>query len=330
MTVADPYAGVSAPVVPRPPKILYVCSAARCGSTVTDMFFGGHPQAASLGELNFLSLAIKRGAACSCGALVSACSRWAAGFDAIRMRLGVDLIRNPYGLALWDARSPVWIDPERETTYRRQALLIRRIWLTARAWLPASLSTSVGLPSLLEQAIHNKMALYDALSACWRRDVIVDSSKNAFEAIELARRWPERVLVILLTRDGRGVYLSRRSSGRSRSESIAGWKAYYQRALPLLLTHVAPQNLVRVRYEEFAANPSAIGRLICDRLAIPFDPRMCDLSAGERHMVSGNDTRFSPGKGIRLDERWRLDLQGEELAYFLREGGRLNAQLGYT
>jgi hypothetical protein len=37
-----------------PARILYVCSAARCGSTLTDMFLGGHPQVASTGELSLI------------------------------------------------------------------------------------------------------------------------------------------------------------------------------------------------------------------------------------------------------------------------------------
>ena len=39
-------------------RVLYICSAARCGSTLTDMFIGGHSQATSLGEINFLGRAI--------------------------------------------------------------------------------------------------------------------------------------------------------------------------------------------------------------------------------------------------------------------------------
>ena len=57
---------------------------------------------------------------------------------------------------------------------------------------------------------------------------------------------------------------------------------------------------------------------------------MTDLSHAERHMVNGNDTRFRPERGIHLDERWRTDLAGDELAYFEGAAGRLNAQLGYA
>mgnify|MGYP005820476915 CR=1 FL=1 len=56
---------------------------------------------------------------------------------------------------------------------------------------------------------------------------------------------------------------------------------------------------------------------------------MLQLDSVVRHMVNGNDTRFKPGKGIALDERWRRDLQPEELAYFNARGLHMNAALGY-
>ena len=56
--------------------VLYICSAARSGSTLTDMFIGGHSQTASLGEINLLVNAISLNADCSCGDKLSACMQW--------------------------------------------------------------------------------------------------------------------------------------------------------------------------------------------------------------------------------------------------------------
>jgi hypothetical protein len=35
------------------PTVIYVCAAARSGSTLSDMFLGGHSRISSLGELSF-------------------------------------------------------------------------------------------------------------------------------------------------------------------------------------------------------------------------------------------------------------------------------------
>lgn len=315
--------------LPRP-HVVYVCSSARCGSTVTDMFLGGHPRIASLGESNFLGKAVQLGQACTCGATVRECLRWNAVFDAILADSGVDLRQDPYGWPLWNARARVIVDHERQGLVFNAAFRLRKSWLLARARLPQPLRSALPLPPLLSTAVKNKLRLYQVVASAWGRSVVVDSSKNPFEAIELARRWPDRILVVLLTRDGRGVFLSKRSSGFARGESVSPWQTYYRRVLPLLQRDLPAANLARWRYEDIASDPEAFARSLCQKVGLDYDPAMMDLASGDRHMVGGNETRFAPGRGIRLDERWRRELQGDELDYFMRHGGRLNERLGYT
>ncbi|MDP1559153.1 MAG: sulfotransferase [Nitrosomonas sp.] len=308
---------------------LYICSAARCGSTLTDMFMGGHSQAASLGEVNFLGKAISLDGKCSCGDNLRACMQWRKVFDVILSTQGIDLIKNPYAFRLWDALAAVVIDHRRQTPAYRTAVTFRKAWLEARNHLPDGLRERFPIPPALLKALRNKMDLYQAISRCWDKSVIVDSSKNFREAVELHRRWPSLVKVLLLTRDGRGVYLSRRSSGRSQSDSVNGWLRYYRRALPLLESHIAPGSLLRIRYEDLASDAEATGRTLCAFVGIPFESGMLDLAQAARHLVVGNNTRFVPGKGIRLDERWRTELCGAELDFFKRNGGDMNCRLGY-
>jgi Sulfotransferase family len=314
----------------RPVRVVYICSAARCGSTVTDMFLGAHSRITSLGEANFLGKAIRLGQTCTCGAPIPECRHWAAVFERIQTRTGVDLRCDPYGLPLWNARARVVVDNEHQDARFHLMFRLRKLWLLTRVRLPAPLRRRVPLPQALAKAIRNKMVLYEAIGEAWDKDVVVDSSKNPFEAIELARRWPDRVLVVLVTRDGRGVYLSRRTSGVPRHSSVTEWRRYYRRALPILRRDVPAGRLLTLRYEDLAANPETVGRRLCDQLGLPFEPGMCGLVAAGRHMIDGNDTRFAAGRGLRLDERWRRELGEEDLAYFSRVGGSLNAALGYA
>jgi hypothetical protein len=311
------------------PRILYVCSAARCGSTVLDMFLGGHPKATSLGELNLIGKALKLGQMCTCGAVLAGCPAWNRVFDDIRANTGIHIPADPYAYRLWNARARVVVDREHQNLAFEAAFKVRKAWLLGRSRLPAALRYRVPLPSSLEQSLSNKMALYASIARAWGRDVIVDSSKNPWEAVELVRRWPDQVKVVLLTRDGRGVYLSRRGSGSSRHESVDGWRTYYRRVQPLLRREVDATNLVELRYEDFATRPGDVGRQLCGVVGLDYNANMVELGAGERHMVNGNETRFKPQKGIRLDERWRQELAGDEMAYFEQHGGALNAQLGY-
>lgn len=310
-------------------RVLYICSAARSGSTLTDMFMGGHSQTASLGEINLLNKAISLNAECSCGDKLRECTEWRKVFDAILVSQGIDLIKNPYAFKLWDAIAYNEIDHQQQTTTYRLAINLRKAWMEIRDHFPYSLRKHFPIPPILLNALHNKMDLYRKISHCWDKLIIVDSSKNFREAVELHQHWPSLVKVVLLIRDGRGVYLSRRSSGRSQSESVSGWLKYYRRALPLLESNIAPSNLLKIRYEDLASDPERIGHILCDFADIPFEPNMLDLAQSTRHLVNGNYTRFSPGKGIQLDERWRTELHGAELDFFERIGGDMNQRLGY-
>lgn len=312
------------------PLIVYICSAARCGSTLTDMFIGGHPDVASLGELNFLGKAIAMGEDCSCGARVRDCSSWGEVFAELRRQKGIDPLTHPYLFNLWDARAYNLIDHTRQTRTWLIGMRLRRIWMEAREHLPPPLRDACPIPPSLAASLQHKVWLLQTISALWGKCVVVDSSKNAIEAVQLYLRHPDRVRLVLLTRDGRGVYLSRRSSGFGRRESVRGWLNYYRRFVPLIERHVQKDHVFRLRYEDFANAPADYGRRLCEFIGVKFKPDMLDLGGAVRHMVNGNDTRFAPKKGIQLDERWRRELVGEELEYFERMGGAMNRRLGYV
>lgn len=311
------------------PQVLYVCSAARCGSTILDMFLGGHPQATSLGEINLFNKALKLRQMCTCGVGLAECPAWARVFAGLKQDSGVDVLADPYGYRLWNARARVVVDAEHQDAVFELRFKLRKAWLLARARLPAFIRQRTPLPPSLRETIDNKMALYRTVAESWGKQVVVDSSKNPWEAIELARRWPQQVKVVLLTRDGRGVYLSRRGSGFDRDECVDGWRTYYRRVLPLFARELPAASVLMLKYEDFARQPEETGRRLCQWVGLDFHPAMLDLAAGERHMVNGNDTRFKPQQGIRLDERWQSELQGEELAYFTERGASLNGRLGY-
>lgn len=307
--------------------VLYVCSAARCGSTLTDMFLGGHSRITSLGEVNFLAKAIRVGERCSCGPLVRDCPHWQAVFGRLE-RWGFNA-QQPYGFRLWDAVAWTYVDQAHQTRSFLAAVRMRKSWMAVRDALPAPLRARCPVPPAYAEALANKMRLYEAVAAAWDKDVVIDSSKNVREAVELYRRHPDTVRILLVTRDGRGVYLSRRTSGRDPEESVRAWLSYYGRALALLERHVPPDARMQLKYEDIAGAPRHAGEALCRFVGLEFQESMLQLDSVVRHMVNGNATRFAPGKGIRLDERWRQDLAPGELSYFDGRGGRMNAALGY-
>lgn len=47
------------------------------------------------------------------------------------------------------------------------------------------------------------------------------------------------------------------------------------------------------------------------------------------HILNGNDMRLSGVQTISLDESWRRELDGDELAYFEKVAGKMNRRFGY-
>jgi hypothetical protein len=320
--------GVTQPVEASSWRVIYICSAGRSGSTLTDMFLGGHSQAASLGEVNHLGKALALEQTCACGAGVRDCAHWNLVFDDLANRSGLDFRVQPYAFRLWDVLAGYLIDRNRQTPAYKCAVNLRKAWLDLRHFAGSRLPL---LPSQAT-ALRNKVSLYESIARQWGKQVLIDSSKNAREAVELYRFMPGRVKIILLTRDGRGVFLSNRTSKRSQSESesLAAWMKFYRRALPLLEKQVGQGDLLTLRYEDLATDPENVGRRLCQFAGLDFEAGMLDLAAATRHIVNGNDTRFAAGKGIRLDERWRDALVGEDLAYFQKHGSKMNERLGYS
>jgi hypothetical protein len=295
------------------------------------MFLGGHSQVASLGEVNFLGKAIRMQQPCTCGALVRDCPAWSDVFARIAAEPDhVDLRTDPYGCPLWPARSRVIVDSEHQTAGFHLRFKVQKAMLVARGRFPAAMCARLPLPPGLASAIDHKLRLYDAVAAAWGKRVVVDSSKNPFEAIELVRRCPDRVQVVLLSRDGRGVFLSRQRSGVERHRAVIDWARYYERSLSLLTRQLPPENLIRLTYESLAIAPADIGAQICERVGLSYEPVMERLGQTVRHMVDGNDTRFSGRDEIRLDERWKSELAADDLAFFARHGGSINHALGYA
>jgi hypothetical protein len=188
----------------------------------------------------------------------------------------------------------------------------------------------VPLAPSLKQSLHNTFYLYDVIRKAWGVDVIVDSSKSALKAVGLYKMHPDQVRVILLSRDGRGVFLSRRLTGVDQKTSLKGWKEYYTRALSTLEKHVPPEHLYRLRYEELAEAPHKKLEDICGFIGVPYEPAMAEQYAGERHVVNGNrGAQKRREGGIRADTRWEQQLDGEDLAFFNRHGAEINRKLGY-
>lgn len=311
-------------------KQVFVCSSPRSGSTFLDMVLGGHSQIASLGEFSFLGKVISLNETCGCGEPISSCEHWSRVFERVKAEKGVDLLKDPYGLWQWDTRAVQAIDSNQQTSAYLRAASLRAVWLAVREEFGSSIRSLLPLPSSLKQGLANTLYLYDVIHEQWDEQILVDSSKNLFKALEVYRARPESSKIIFLTRDGRGVLNSRRNSGVSAKKAVNAWVKYNSRALKLLQRHVPEKDWTLVTYEAMASDTEKTLDSLCQFLGVAPEPQMLQLELGLRHVVNGNQgTKQNQKFGIRLDESWRTNLSAQDREYFEKVAGDLSTQLGY-
>jgi len=311
------------------PVYCFVCSAARSGSTLLDRLLGAHSRAASLGEISFLNKAISLDQICSCGKNISHCKTWNAVLDRIESEKQLDLRKQPYALQFWDARASVIVDKKFQTGLYVLMTKFRTLQCDIRFRQRADAKFRLPLPAKLENNVVNSLYLYKILADMWAKDVLVDSSKNVHKALAVHEKKPDNTRIIYLTRDGRGVYNSRRSSGFSSKQSAKAWYRYNLRASSYLAFNVPKEHLLSVKYEDLVSDPARTLSQICDFLGITFETGMLKFTDVEHHLVNGNDMRLRQSHEISLDERWKTELDKDALATFEHLTKSMNSKLGY-
>lgn len=154
--------------------------------------------------------------------------------------------------------------------------------------------------------------LYARLAGAAGADVAVDLSKT--KAWRTTRRWKDpRVGYILLLRDSRGVLASAARAGKQLKRPLEKHKKWMKR-LPRFVQRSGERGFV-MRYEDLCSNPEAELRRVTSFLGLEFDAAMLRHAEAEQHFVHSSTSGYLRDLNeIRLDERWRRELDAESLA----------------
>ena len=319
----------------RKPKYLYIVSSPHGGSTLLSLVLGKHPLATNLGEASFIPKLLALHELCTCGVELAACPDWAPVFLQLAERAGCDLRSNPYGLFLGDALKAKEGSGLIDHSYQSRT---RFIWGKARGALDtASLLATpawLGLKALtlpsVRTSIRNTLSLYAAAAEVHNSELIIDASKLPRKAPHLYQQLPEQVRILHLVRDGRGVVASRKKY-MPVDRAAERWNHYHSLTQRILQRWVKPEHRMRLRYEDFVADPQ--GRLseLWEWLDMQPSAECLQFDAGViEHSAGGNPARFALKDGIKpADERWRSVLNHAEMASFNRSAGALNRDFGY-
>jgi hypothetical protein len=308
-------------------RYIYICSAGHSGSTLLDLLIGSHSQVESLGEITHLPKNISLNTICMCGEPVRSCEFWGKVFDNLENKTGFDIYNDPYSLDLGFINAQVIVDRNYQTTaYNLKRKIYRGCEYLRLRYRYCTKKNKVG-PSI--KHIKNNISLYNSVIQANNVNCIVDSSKDYLKAVNLYIEKKEIVRLILLVRDGRGVFYSNLKRGNSRKESLRPWLNHYRRALKLIERYIPADNYLIVKYEDLSINTEQVLKRICRFVNIEYQNRMLEFLDNPHHIANGNNMRFGESSEIKLDLKWKKKLTVSDLRYFSRLAGNTNKRLGY-
>jgi hypothetical protein len=333
-----------------PVKVLKIMGLDRSGSTILDIVLGNHPHIESVGEvanifvngwisresLREIDPKQRRVPICTCG-----------------KRMDVLYVDTPdEACPFWSRVRREWVkrtDPDSIESYpklrdnferTRSTTLIQQYvrLLYEKRRQSSSFRSYAGLTR----------AFFESVRAVSGKPVIVDSTKSPVRAFALSILPKIDLYVVHLVRDGRGVITSRRKvlkkdfragimwdhEGSPMWRTVVRW-VLLNLAAEWVCTQLGPKRTMRLRYEDFVADPKdaleRIGSLIELNLTEVADAVSSGKPMQAEHNVGGNRTRKSTIITLRpeLAEEWKTALSATEQRLSWLFMGWLMRRYGY-
>jgi hypothetical protein len=286
-------------------KVLYVVGLGRSGSTILSNSLGQIEDYFSAGELNFIwRHNVIENRLCGCGRPFRECPVWTKVMD--EAFGGMDGV---------DAREMMRL--QASGTRTRHIPLM----LTARG--------DGVLKERLEKLLINYRRLYEAIGSVTGSRVIVDSSKEPAHGYAMSLLPDVDFYVLHLVRDPRAAAYSwlkkkpqpdtdtREHMARfSPTKSSVLWDAW--NASAEALWRRTPERYLRLRYEDFVADPRASLERILELVGVTAELPLAgerEVRLGVSHTVSGNPNRFETGAvELRPDREWISEMSSRDRA----------------
>lgn len=291
---------------PGPVRVLYIAGWVRSGSTLLGNLLGHVDGCFFAGELRFLGeKAWRENRLCGCGKPVFECEVWAEIRSRVEQRFG-----RP-GLSLLEAFPG--------SALRTRSLATGLLPMAARSPSPEE-----------REALAVLAGLYQLTAEVAHASVIVDTSKSPVYA-DLLRRIPTiRLDIIHLVRDPRATAFSlskRRYDPSSRVfQTRAGpvrsalmWGTWNLSAERLGNDPAGNGSYLRIRYEDFAADPLEVLRSVGKSAGLAGEPPSVSdegrVLLRANHSVVGNPNRMVSGlTKIEIDREWAAAMPGRDRA----------------
>jgi len=319
-------------------KLVYLAAASHSGSTMTAMLLGAHPELCSVGELKAINLGDKNSYLCSCKKLVGECDFWQGVTDKMAKK-GHDFCISDAGTDIRTGATPYMLRLLRPLVRKplmewvRDGLLsLSPVW---RKQLPLLQKRNADYArSIAEQA---------------NVDTVIDSSKIGIRLKYLLKNPELDIKVIWIVRDGRGVSLAYKNPSEfadAKNPKLRGggagvtqehnrgvevganeWVRCNQETEAVLDT-MPNENWMQVKYEDICNNTEQTLDTLFEFIGVDPAKKRLDFKTVEHHVV-GNGMRLDDSEVIKLDDRWKTQLNDAELAKFYEVASPYHKKMGY-
>jgi hypothetical protein len=301
-------------------RVVYITGWCRTGSTLLGNLLGEYAGVAHVGELSYLwtngVLRSGTNTVCGCGKDLLECPVWGgvlARLHPDQDDAGLRRVATEYNL-----RHARWL----RTRHTRARL--------AEARGRATRAPQVG------RALAALGDLYAAIGETLAAEVIVDGSKFPAEAAALLGLPELDARVLHLVRDPRATAHSWRKA-KKYIPAMGVWRSTaYWTGFNLASEWIGaafPGRYLRIRYEDFAAEPGPVIAAIADWARLSGTPPVdgaATATLGENHTVTGNPDRLRRGPvRIRPERAWTTELPGTDALISTAVAVPLLARYGY-
>ncbi len=276
-------------------QVLYIAGTMRSGSTILGRLLGALPGAVHVGEISHLTRTDAcADIRCECRERVHECGFWQAVTAQAFGRLSAA-----------------------DTAALRATRAEYRLRTLPRLLLPRTAAQT----RRLDEYLAALGALYTAVRDVSGASVIVDGSKDPLYLFLLSQVPGVDLQIVHLVRDSRAIAFSQQRvkkepaslSNPAQLERFSPWQTAWQwNAVTLLMDGVRDPRPLRLRYEDFIADPAAaVARVWAQtgRLVPPLDfLRSPVVRLPPGHSASGNPDRFHSEVRLTLDLEWQTKM----------------------
>ena len=316
-----------------PVRVLKITCSARSGSTILEVVLGNHPDIESVGEVNKL---VRTGWISRESLRGIDQKRLRRPFCTCGKRLDVLYVDTPdEACPFWSSVRREWVErtdlhsiesyPKLQDEFEPQSRWLRLLYERRRR--SASFRSYAGLTR----------AFFESIRAVSGKPIIVDCSKISVRAFALGMTPGIELYAVHLVRDGRGVISSNIVSFRADhpadvrrdyKDHLMSKTVVRRRVVHLIsllrwivgnllsewvCTQLGPKRTMRLRYEDFVADPKAALERIGSLMELDLTDVAAAASSGKPmqagHNIAGNQTKKSGYITLRPDaQEWKTAL----------------------